>query len=126
MQTIGIFNGKYDIVYVFYYNACMHVLMISMLLYYMHAVLEYLSGSPFGSNYQLPLVGVYCNSGASNISECQLYNQTNPCNHQRTVGVFCKGNLGKVLYSMPYYRLITLCSTCVVYNYVTVKQYASK
>ena len=33
MQTIGIFNGKYDIVYVFYYNACMHVLMISMLLY---------------------------------------------------------------------------------------------
>lgn len=52
---------------------------------------EYLSGSPFGTNHQLPLVGLSCNSGATNIGECQFYNQTNTCNHERTVGVFCNG-----------------------------------
>ena len=77
-----------------------------------YAAFELLSGSPFESNYQLPLVGVSCNSGASNISECQLYNQTNNCNHQKTVGVLCKG---KVLYNykirLIWYMHATACET---------------
>ena len=53
---------------------------------------EYLSDSPFGSNYQLPLVGLHCSSSASNISECQISTQKEYCNHRRTVGIFCKGS----------------------------------
>ena len=60
---------------------------------FVHTASEYLSGSPFGSNYQLPLVGLSCSSGASNISECQVITQTTSCNHQRTIGVFCKGTV---------------------------------
>lgn len=59
--------------------------------YYNIIVSEYLSGSPFGTNYQLPLVGLSCSSRANNISQCQLYNQTRYCNHRRTIGIFCKG-----------------------------------
>ena len=57
-----------------------------------NAASEYLPGSPFGSNYLLPLVGLYCSSGARNISQCQLYNRTS-CNHRRSIGVFCKGSI---------------------------------
>ena len=57
------------------------------------AASEYVSGSVFGSNYQLPLVGLSCGNGASHIGECQFYNQTSNCNHKRTVGIVCKGNL---------------------------------
>jgi hypothetical protein len=76
-------------------HASFCILVVVSIIYYMpppfYAVFEFLSGSPFGSNYQLPLVGVSCRSGASNISECRIYNQTSYCNHRRTVGVLCKG-----------------------------------
>ena len=59
----------------------------------MCAASEYVSGSVFGTNYRFPLVGLSCGNGASHISECQFYNQTSNCNHKRTIGVICKGNL---------------------------------
>ena len=60
---------------------------------------EYSSGSPFGSNYRLPIVGLNCGTGADNISECQIYNQTSFCNHKKSIGMICKGNRTRRLYT---------------------------
>ena len=60
------------------------------------AASEYVLRSVFGSNYGLPLVGLSCESGASNISQCQFYNQTSNCNHKRTAGIICKGTFDAI------------------------------
>lgn len=67
------------------------------------AASEYvLNSNVFGSNYQLPLIGLSCGSGASHISECQFHNQTSNCNHKRTAGIICKGILISVTIHMLY------------------------
>ena len=52
---------------------------------------EYISGSPFGSNYQLAILSLSCGVGATNVSECRIRNQTSSCDHRATIGVVCKG-----------------------------------
>ena len=71
-------------------TATLHTMHTVTILQLYHSGTDYISGSPFGSNYQLPIVGLSCGAGAANISECQTYTQTSTyCNHRTNMGVIC-------------------------------------
>ena len=59
-----------------------------------HSGTEYIPGSQFGSNYQLPIVELSCGTEVTNIGECQIHTQTGAnCNHRTNMGVVCGGEL---------------------------------
>ena len=54
----------------------------------------YKSGSPFESNYQLPIVRISCGTGVTNISECQFTTRLHyysDCSHRNSIGIYCQG-----------------------------------
>ena len=54
---------------------------------------EYVSGSPFGSNYQLPIISVSCSIRNSNLSQCSFFTQLSSCNRRNNIGIHCTGGL---------------------------------
>lgn len=54
---------------------------------------EFMVDSPFGIDYTLPSVGLFCRPGATTVNQCYVYTRpTDVCNY-KTNGLVCRGEL---------------------------------